>query len=63
MNKMELCWTYCDHCGEKIKVGDKCFYIANGDVFCQECCVMVDTAEEYAKRFNENAERSENGKS
>ena len=60
MNKMELCWTYCDHCGEKIKVGDKCFYVANGDVYCTECCVLVDTTEEYKKRFGDG-ERSENG--
>jgi hypothetical protein len=60
MNKMKLCWTYCDHCGEKIKVGDKCFYLANGDTFCTECVVLVDTLEEYKKRFDD-CERSENG--
>ena len=60
MNKHKLCWTYCDHCGARIEVGDKCFYLANGDTYCTECCVLVDTAEQYKKRFNDD-ERSENG--
>lgn len=61
MNKHKLCWTYCDHCGARIEVGDKCFYLANGDTYCTECCVLVDTAEQYKKRFNDAEERGKDG--
>ena len=59
MNKMELCWNYCDRCDAKIKVGDICYYVGEDDTYCEKCCRRVDTAEEYEKRFGE---RSENGK-
>lgn len=55
MNKMQLCWTYCDRCGAKIKVGDICYYVGEDDTYCEKCCRRVDTTEEYNKRFGERS--------
>lgn len=30
-------WDYCDCCGKRVEVGDKCYDVADGRTFCLDC--------------------------
>lgn len=31
-------WAFCDICGRRIPVGEKCYGLPNGTTLCADCC-------------------------